>query len=193
MTDAKELSDFFFEAALASYAGDGPKIPEEEISPGFKGYRFKRGSYVYVDKYAVFGTGSFGQSVIWCDSQPIWFMQYNGFCHEKRAIALVKKAMREAYSKRLFLGGRGIKRLREADLAYGNSGSEDIVRFNGSDWVVGCVDGREAMIFWHDYRGGFVAKPKCMKRLSLETHARDLPCECSTGDKAESDGAEFEG
>ncbi|MFA5186202.1 MAG: DUF5680 domain-containing protein [Patescibacteria group bacterium] len=159
MSDTEQLRDFFFEAALVTYAGDGEKIPSEEIAPGFKGYRYVRGNHVYVDKYAVNGSGSFGQTVIWLDDRPTWFMQYNGFCHDKRAVAVVKQALREAYSRRLFIGGRGIKNLRVLDLSYGNSGGDTFYRFNGSDWVTDHADGKDAMIFWHDYRGGLVLKP----------------------------------
>lgn len=158
MDDTEQLKDFFFEAALATYAGDGEKIPSEEIAPGFEGYRFVRGNHVYVDKYAVNGSGSFGQTVIWLDDKPIWFMQYKGFCHDKRAITVVKQAMREAYAQRQFIGGRGIKTLRVDDLAYGNSGNGSIERFNGSDWVADHTDGKDAMVFWHDYRGGLIMK-----------------------------------
>ncbi len=186
--DATALKGFFFEAALATYAGDGEKIPDEEIAPGFKGHRFVRGEYVYVDKYAVNGIQSFGQTVIWLDEMPVWFMQYHGFCHDKRASELVKKAMREAYMQRQFIGGRGIKHLRVDDLGYGNSGSNLIEKFNGVDWVTHYVDDKEFMTFWHDYGGGLIAKPKCSKCDDtgiIETGNNDLPCDCPAGNTAQ--------
>ncbi len=157
MTESlKDLQDFFFDSAASGYAGDGPKVdfPHE---PGFMGYRIERGVYRYEDKYCVNGIFSCGRSLIWHKGQPIWFMHYSGFSQSEDASRLVKKSLRAAYAKRLFLGGRGVQELREGRLAYQNSPIGYFTKFRGQDFVTDLNDG-ETTLFTHDYSGGLLAE-----------------------------------
>lgn len=157
--EVQAIKEFFFEAALATYAGSGPKMPIGQTPPGFKGYKFGRDRYLYQDIYSAVGTHhSFGQTVIWMDDKPIWFMQYHGFCRDKRASEVAKQAMRAAYVERQFIGGRGIKRLEQGNLQYGNNGMRSFGDFNGQDWVSEMKNGRDAMLFWHRYHGGLLTR-----------------------------------
>jgi len=106
MVDINKLLDFFFEAGLATYAGDGATTSIAEL-PGSKVLRFGHGPFLYVDTYFVNGTVSCGQTLIWHDDIPVWTMQYRGYCLDKGAVGVLKQVLLQAYRMRRFNGGRG--------------------------------------------------------------------------------------
>lgn len=106
MADTKRLLDFFFEAALATYAGGGEKTTIADL-PGSKSYRHERGPLLYVDTYFVNGNLSCGQTLIWSENSPVWTMQYRGYCIDQKAIPTLKRALSLAYRLKRFKGGRG--------------------------------------------------------------------------------------
>ncbi|MFA4955191.1 MAG: DUF5680 domain-containing protein [Patescibacteria group bacterium] len=157
MSDIDRLQNFFFAAASVTYAGNGPKFTDPE-RPGVKIYRFADDILRYVDEYYVNGAKSFGSTVIWQDDQPVWHMQYRGFCHDKQASELVKKAMRAAYQEHIFAGGRGVD-LIEGELKYHNVAMHSFGEFHGSDCVGTMTKGKDNLLFWHKYSGGLLVKP----------------------------------
>jgi hypothetical protein len=106
MVDVLKLQDFFFEASLATYAGDGENTTLADF-PGSKAFRHERGPYLYVDMCFANGNLSCGQTLIWHEGTPLWTMQYRGYCIDERAIPTLKKALSLAYRLKRFKGGRG--------------------------------------------------------------------------------------
>jgi hypothetical protein len=90
MTNTKELRRFFFEAALATYAGDAEKSTLADLL-GSKSLRYGRGPFLYVDMYFVNVTISCGQTLICHDAVPTWARQYRGYCTDKEVIGVLKR------------------------------------------------------------------------------------------------------
>ena len=76
-----EIREFFFDAALATYAGNAPKATIGEL-PGSKHYHFERDNLIYDDVYFTNGEYSGGSTVISIRAEPkpvtLWLMQYHG-------------------------------------------------------------------------------------------------------------------
>lgn len=105
----QEVLDFLFEAGAKTYAGGMARTTIPEL-PGSRVLAYERPPYRYVDCYFSVGENSFGQAGIWHEALPagpVWGMQYRGWCKDKRAIPLLKRALLYAYEHRIFLGGRG--------------------------------------------------------------------------------------
>lgn len=172
MTDAKSLLDFFFEASLATYAGGGEKSAIAGL-PGAKSLRFERCPFLYVDTYFVNGTQSCGQTLIWCDGAPVWVMQYRGFCTDKEAINILKRALSDAYRMKRFHGGRG-----ETQNGFATIGTyryhnwplkNDFASFEGKEFIDRHDRVRHQTaadpVFWtervfmHEYNGGLLTLP----------------------------------
>src|SRR5581483_616375 len=107
-----EIQDFFFDAALATYAGNTPKTTITDL-PGSKHYHFERDSLIYDDVYFTNGEYSGGSTLISFRAEPkpinLWLMQYHGWCKDDdpKVLAFLKEALRSAYENRVFHGGRG--------------------------------------------------------------------------------------
>jgi hypothetical protein len=166
-----EIQDFFFDAALATYAGDTKKTTIPGL-PSSKVYRFERGDFLYIDTYFATDERSGGQTVIYFQNIPVWLMQYQGWCEDDdpEVIAFLKEALCIAYEQRHFFGGRGPKEYNKSRLAsaptqrrlqyynggYGTSstGNESFDKFIGREWIEeldGTLHG--VKVFWHRYQG----------------------------------------
>lgn len=117
-----QIVDFFFEAAPATYAAETPTIPLITFPDCSKGYAYGHGSYRYEDHWFSNGDNSFGWTIIFLDSRPVWFMTYSGYCRDQETIPFLKECLRSAYSERKFLAGRGPKEAVDIDrdLVYTN-------------------------------------------------------------------------
>lgn len=102
-----QIKDFFFEAALATYAG-GEKA-KTNPNDGSKFYSFQCRDYIYLDRFMVNGEYSGGQTVISFQAKPVWLMQYQGWCKndDREVLAFLKEVLRVSYEKKQFFGGRG--------------------------------------------------------------------------------------
>ena len=159
MADLKEIEAFFFEAMRAGYAAgsETTKIPK---MPGFKGIPYNKGKLYLLDCWAVspvghkvIGNKSVGQTIIWENRIPVWWMQYSGR-YPKEVIVFLRKALLENYSRNIFCGGRGPKIFSEGSLIYINDpdpgGRFDF--FSGKEKIlVRSEDGSSGL---HRYRGG---------------------------------------
>ncbi len=154
----QEVLDFFFEAGMATYAGNMPKGTIGELS-GSKVFRYERPPYRYVDCYFSVGENSFGQIGIWHEALPagpIWGMQYRGRCKDKRVIPFLKRALLAAYEKRIFWGGRGPLEftLEGESLMYQNLLRPDsnFTDFAGGENIFE-LGGSARTLFYHDFNG----------------------------------------
>jgi hypothetical protein len=105
----EEAREAFFLAMMAGYASVA-RVEKRTILelPGSKMIRFEYGRYTIIDTWWTVPDSpySFGQTIIYRDDIPVWVMQYQGDYAED-AIPFLKEALREAYSNRNFIGGRG--------------------------------------------------------------------------------------
>jgi hypothetical protein len=145
-----DLHDAFFMGMLNGYAGNGVKGSIPELSA--KVTTWKEGHYTLVDHWHTtkLSRKSFGTTTISFDANIVWKMQYWGE-YKDEVIPFLKEALAYAYSKGLFIGGRGPYRFEKNGLLYVNvpivDGLED---FRGKETVVneaGHVQG------WHEYCG----------------------------------------
>lgn len=175
-----KLQEFFFEAALATYAGHAPKTTIEGL-PKSKVYRYKSRNYLYIDTYFTNGEQSGGQTIIYIKSFtppvlihgvsvqdpcwiPAWIMQYHGWCEgdNKEVLDFLKEVLSRTYRTHTFCGGRG-KLFGEVNsgrcLEYANkwvgtfdhfSGEEKISKEDVPEDGTG-LETRD--VFWHKYQG----------------------------------------
>lgn len=164
-----KLQEFFFEAALATYAGHAPKTTIEGL-PKSKVYRYERDNYLYIDTYFTNGEQSGGQTVIYIKSEdsptfvPAWIMQYHGWCEgdNKEVLDFLKEVLSRTYRSRTFCGGRG-KLFGEVNsarcLEYANNWTGTFDHFSGEERiskedVPEDGTGLETRdVFWHRYQG----------------------------------------
>ncbi len=159
--DPKVLQEFFFEAALMTYAGGAVKTTVPGL-PKSKMYQYERGNLLYVDTYWTNGEYSGGKTLIYEDFQPVWMMDYDGWCKndDPAVISYLKRALTAAYTAQRFCGGRGPGCL----LTYEDNpeGFKYENRFDPAHFGFRYFQGRERIVrladqktelFWHRYKG----------------------------------------
>lgn len=160
--NVQKLQEFFFEAALATYAS-GKKADPFLWLAGAKHFRYQREEFCYIDTYVVNGEHSGGQTIIWVNGVTAWLMQYHGWCQNdnKEVLYFLKNALFTAYKRSEFHGGRGIPRLvsnSASNLVYENwpdmmvYTNHDFTHFAGREYIWR-KPMREKDIFWHRYQG----------------------------------------
>jgi hypothetical protein len=155
LMDIEQLQEFFFQAALVTWAGNGEKTIIPDL-PQAKVFVYKDGEFRYVDLYYVsaWGQQSFGQTTIWYDGTPVWGMQFGGYYPED-VIAFLKAALQETYKQRLFCGGRGNTRFEQGNLLYTNRPApNDFTDFAGIEGIFRKDSNEKLQIIGrHWYRG----------------------------------------
>jgi len=154
-----EVQDMFFEAMTAGHASlTSPSSPAKgtivELR-GSKTFTHARIPWKVVDVYLVtpLSTRSGGMTVISYEGVPVWMMQYFGE-YEKQAISCLKAALREAYSRDEFIGGRGPLKLVYGKYEYQNHPVlSTFERFSGFESV---TRGVGAILGTHQYHGGLM-------------------------------------
>lgn len=164
--DIEKLEDFFFEAAMASYASG---VEPKSISAFHaKGYYYskviEKDLYEYQDVYFDAGRGkSFGFTIISINSRCVWTMHYHGECNKKyvgspkiKVMNFLKKALLNAYEKKKFFGGRGYI-FQKGQLAYDNyCNKRNFEDFSGRERITEISSLKSLPIFYHEYEGGLV-------------------------------------
>jgi len=165
---ATELKDFFFDAALATYASGGESRETIRDLPGSRVYRYERDDLRYIDTYFVNGQSSGGQTLIYLGGVPVWIMQYHGWCQndDSEVLRFLKVALSAAYERGEFHGGRGIPHMEANSaswLVYENWPQmplyrpQDFTDFQGRERIWRKPD-RTKDIFWHRYQGYLLEK-----------------------------------
>lgn len=153
--DWKKVESFYLDASVNTYAADAPKTTITEL-PRSKVLRYELGELTYVDLWFSYEIHSFGQTIIWRGGIPIWGMQYHGSVldQDSRILPFLKRALKEAYMRREFLGGRGPLNYAELPLKYRNRPhpSSTFLRFSGEEQILN-VDMGHKPVFFHKYRG----------------------------------------
>lgn len=173
----QEVMDCFFEGGLAGYAGGGGYKPSQDIMGG-KVFTSRADKLIYSDLYVSNGPQSGGMTIISLDyllilpthsgfresesvSVPLWMMHYDGkeLSDDKRVTELVKMALSDAYTKRIFCGGRGLPHypddaIYEIDgMRYWNEVNykhNSFAKFSGKETV---VKNHGKTVFYHNYSG----------------------------------------
>lgn len=147
-----EVQEFFFECMLKGWAKGAAAQPVLG-KPGYKQIEFESGGWRLVDEYCT-TTGSHhsaGTTTIWVAGHVAWVMQYQGW-YTKEGSKVVKAALFEAYSKRLWFGGRGPAEFQMGDVQYVNESSGNFEKFDGFE-AAWHGTGREDFLGTHSYRG----------------------------------------
>ena len=162
----ERLKLFFFDCMLNGSLGDAPR----QDVPGMPGYRkieFEEGDLKFMDLYTRnLGTGkSHGLITIWLGNQPMWMMSANGE-FERRALPILKDALRKSYEAREFRGGRGPACMEALPLRYTNENSSLVFEgFSGHEttWERDPEEKLDniGLAVWHDigsqrYQGGLL-------------------------------------
>ncbi len=153
MVSLKEVEDFFFSAmATGSWAAGGKATTISDL-PGFKVIPVRQGDFYLLDYYSLTpgSRRSAGSVTIWWQGIPVWIMHFGGE-YPREAIHLVKTALMEAYTNRLFMGGRGVTSLSDPIFAYTNvPRKRDFADFAGREFVRLLATGEQ--VGWHNYWG----------------------------------------
>ena len=134
-----KVQNFFLKAMGLGWASGAPPLPFREL-PGFEYYQYEdpNQNLVLVDLFAGIDQLFFGSTMIWHNGALIWGMHYQGD-YGDAADALLQRALFEAYSNGVFLGGRGVDMVdADANLAYHNSTnpSSNFRKFRGFEKIV---------------------------------------------------------
>lgn len=121
--DILTLQDFFFRAMVAGYASGA----EPQLVPSAHGWKCMPPfvdevlGLELVDMWCTHPQSdrSFGFTTIYLHGQPVWVMSYGGEYRDE-AIPILKKALRDTYEAKVFLGARGASMSHEG-LAYSNT------------------------------------------------------------------------
>jgi hypothetical protein len=141
LVDLQEVQNFFFEAALATWVGDGKESTISEL-PASRVLVYERNLFRYVDSYYVSPAAEldfFGETVIWFRNSPVWGMNYGGF-YPDNLNPFLKDALRETYERHEFQGGRGPREYSYSDedstLVYTNNPSPNyFTSFCGEEYI----------------------------------------------------------
>ena len=125
---ANETEEFFFEAALATYAGNAKKISVGRLIDfgleGWQGFEYRRRLFCYRDVWAsapkedgMLERRSWGNTFISYNGTVLWCMNYSGWSNpnDHNVLQVLKRGLRLAYTAKHFLGGRGVKTFCSAD------------------------------------------------------------------------------
>lgn len=172
----EQLKQFFFEAALATYAS-GKKASQLPNRPWAKFFAHKgEGEFadlLYLDEYATNGESSGGSTLIASaedPKHPLWIMQYQGWCKgdDPEVLGFLKVALLEAYRRGTFRGGRGPARYEQQideGLSYENVlegatfGRDGFENFRGYEQIWRRPNCPPDILFWHRYQGMLLCEP----------------------------------
>ncbi len=153
-----EMKDVFFEGMNAGYANSSKKKSVLWL-PGSKTIEYIRGPWRVIDTYHVtqLSSRSGGTMIISYEEDPVWMMQYFGE-YEEDAIPCLKAALRDAYTKKNFFGGRGPFEFVHGDFVYQNPPEKSRYcefgeLFYGEESVCNKNKGGR-LCGWHTYHGG---------------------------------------
>ena len=156
-----EMQEVFFRAMNTGYAAtEKPKKSTIAELPGSKLIPpYIRGPWKVTDVYHVmpFSTVSGGTTMISHEEVPVWMMQYFGK-YEKDAIPCLKAALRDAYSKKIFYGGRGEGLFLQGEFPYWNTPSPiRFEEFAGDEHVTRQTEKSGTFVLGrHRYHGGIM-------------------------------------
>ncbi len=149
----------FCEAILAGYAGNGMSVRKIRLANGEKTniWQSRNGDWVVVDRWTTttLSNWSAGTTTVLYKNQAVWWMSYGGW-YDKSVIPFLKEALKNAYKRGAFIGGRGREHFSDPEfpgLAYTNKVSpvrKDPTMFDGEEQIIGA--GGELMGF-HRYHG----------------------------------------
>lgn len=116
----KVTQAFFFRGMLHGWPSGRGKTDVPDM-PGYKKHEHVEGDFHIRDQYTRDEESgkSEGSTRIWYRRRVVWSMHYSGR-YEKRAIPLLKSALRRAYEHGHFNGGRGPKLFGSSGLIYSN-------------------------------------------------------------------------
>ena len=96
------------------------------------------------------GQYQFEQFIVLYDNVPVWMMSCQGL-YAENAVPFLRRALRKAYDRREFVGGRGPRIDTDGELVYENTVEESSwKRFRGRDEI---FDGNNQNIGWCEYQG----------------------------------------
>lgn len=152
MVDLAQVQEFFFKGMVGGWAAGAKKIMIPEM-PGFRAIKFREGDFRLLDCWSKTenSTKSFGTTTIWFRDIPAWIMNHGGL-YDERAIAFLKRVLRQNYEAGEFVGGRGPLVFAEGLLRYTNyPRHNDFHRFDGRENVFSNETG--TFLGYHDYWG----------------------------------------
>lgn len=154
MVDLDQVQEFFFKAMLAGWVAGAPEAEMPKM-PGYKSVSFRQEQFYLLDTYCINPDSrkSAGTTTIWYNDAPVWVMSYGGY-YPKKVLLFVKEALRVAYVREEFFGGRGPLRYKEWEtpFLYKNAPSRNIFSdFWGREVVYDQTTGRQ--IGHHAYQG----------------------------------------
>ncbi len=150
-----EIEQIFFMAMRAGYAAEDAVETSLPGMPGSKVIEYRQGGYLVKDCWFVIPDSpySFGQTIIWQNSIPVWQMNYMGY-YKKVAIPFLKRALRENYERGIFHGGRGPKHFQSGEIEYyNNADASGFERFFGKESI---YRNHVTALGWHQYQGSIL-------------------------------------
>jgi hypothetical protein len=158
-----EILPAFFAAMLEGYVGANQRKHQLYVGddavlrpmPGAKANVYQHGDFKVVDSWFVtpLGRCSAGFTNIWCLGDLVWHMGYQGWYRDP-AVPFLKSALKAAYEKGDFIGGRGPLKYGDGMFRYTNRVVDhDWRHFRGREVVML----GEQLVGFHEYHGLLLA------------------------------------
>lgn len=135
-----EVRAFFFRAMLQGWVAGAKGVGIGDM-PGFEAIDFTDGDFRLRDCFGVYRSSgkSAGFTTVTYKYEPVLFMSYGGW-YDKRAIPVLKSALRYAYEAQEFVGGRGPFEYIKDSITYRNSFNPLLNQMNWFEGDEGITD-----------------------------------------------------
>lgn len=159
----KEAKQAFFKLMLAGFATDAKSslVPrfQHDLGTNRTIWQDDNTGWLGIDEWRTSprGDGSNDTTSLYHRKDLLWEMQYGG-AYPKQAIPFLQKALLQAYTKHIWLGGRGLEGSLGGGYVYYNNPHPDshFSKFNGQEYIIRTVDGKQEYVGTHTYHGGWL-------------------------------------
>ncbi len=147
----EKITRFYFQASLSGFVNNGVYSTDLE-NPARYTFRKTIDEFTLEDVFTTHEGSRYaaGQTTIFLDKTPVWVMQYGGH-YLQAAIPCLQAALRGAYVKNLFIGGRGLELMIFGAYYYVNRAVGDFTEFKGREEIFDIVNVQSAG--YHTYQG----------------------------------------
>ena len=147
------VREFFFDAMRNGYAAKVEKIGIPHMNHKGIPYKSRDGQFYLIYAYCVNTLTSYsaGTTTIFHKDQPVWWVNYVGR-YQPGSTKYLKEALKSAYDRNLFCGGRGPVECRTSD-GYTYKNHLEINSFQLFSGKEKLLDPAGNMVGFHEYSG----------------------------------------
>lgn len=148
----QRLQEFFLDAMRNGYAANVEKFAIPHMKHKGISYKSKDGKLYLIDAYCVNKETDYsaGTTTIFEQGQPVWWMSYVGY-YQPDTTQYLKEALKFAYDRNLFFGGRGPDEFNISGYKYKNRSDYNSFDFFSGTETLSDINGN--MVGFHRYYG----------------------------------------